>query len=138
RVHGRRGRAAARRGGARGVLAELRRARTLAARAGEPHRARPGGDPPRRGSVVPGRAPAALQREVRPALAAALPALRARVAPAPGGPRRDGRRRPAAYAVASDVGSSARSFAVTVVTGRPRPFSFDGRSSFNQRETRVG
>ena len=56
------------------------------------------------------------------------------LAAAPSRARGDGRRGPAAYVVASAVGASSRSFAVTVVTGSPRPFtSTAGRASTSAR-----
>ena len=58
------------------VLAELRRLRTLAARSRQPARARARPAAARRRPLVPDRAPVPLQREVRAALAAALPAVR--------------------------------------------------------------
>src|SRR4029079_5693211 len=76
-----------------GAVAELRTLRPPDPRAG---RGRASPRVPR--PLLPGRAPLPVQRQVRPALGAALPRLRGRARPAARGPRGNARRGPAAAA----------------------------------------
>ena len=97
-------------------------------------RARARGRPAARGPLVPDRAAVALQREVRAALAAAPPAVRAR-ADLP-------RVAVGAIVARGQMPTPAplrrlRSFAVTVVTGSPRPFGLGRQVELQPPATRA-